>query len=592
MKKRARGADSGSALMDKADSVGRRQAIAAIGAAAGVIATGLRPLPASARPKQKWDHETDVVCVGSGAAACTAAVIVVDGGASVLMIEKLPAVGGTTSKAGGIVWIPNNFALRAEGLVDEKEDCLRYMARYSFPQTYDPRSSTLGLSEHDFSLLEAYYDHGSAAIDKLRATGATDFKMFRLFGLNRSAPDYADHFPENKLPSGRCLESAVGAGHHGGAALAGQMEAFLRKKNVPILTETAATELIVENCRVVGVVAKQRGQTLRLRARRGVIFGTGGYAQNAQLVELHQIALYGSCSQVGSTGDFIRIAARVGAQMGSLGTAWRGQVLFEEALASRAVGATVFLTPGDSMLFLNKYGKRVVNEKRNYNDRTRIHFAYDPTREEYPNQLLFMLFDQRTLEGYGGDFPLPADVREQPFLIRGDSWERLFSAVSDRLRTLEDKSGGVALANDFAATAKASITNFDSYARAGKDLEFARGEHAYDREYHGFFSPMRTDSKYGKNPMPNVTMHPFSDTGPYYALILAAGALDTSGGPMINARAQVLDADGRSIPGLYGAGNCIAAPTRGAYYGAGGTIGPAITFGYIAATNVLREPAV
>ncbi|KKC26033.1 FAD-dependent oxidoreductase [Sphingomonas sp. SRS2] len=575
----------------KNKGVDRRQALGSLGLAAVGASTLGESLAEAAKPAGQWDVETDILCVGSGAAACTAAVTALAGGARVMVAEKMPVLGGTTSKSGGIIWIPNNFALRAAGLVDGREDCLRYMARYSYPQRYDPGSPTLGLLDRDYRLLEAFYDNGSAAIDQLRSVKAMDFNMFRLFGVNRDAPDYADHLPENKLPSGRCLEPAVGAGHHGGAAIASQLEAYLRSRKVPILTGTAVTAVVRENGRIVGAIAESEGKTLRIRARKGVIFGTGGYSHDEELVDLHQEALYGACAMTGATGDFIRIASSAGARMGSMGTAWRAQVVLDEALENRAVGFTILLVPGDSMIFVNKYGRRVVNEKRNYNDRTRVHFQYDPTREEYPNQLLFMLFDRRSVDAFGGDFPFPRDVREQPYIIQGESWDALFANIDQRLKTLAAQTGGVALAPDFAATTRKTLADFDGYARSGKDLEFARGEHRYDREYHPFFSPMREGTEYPKNPMPNVTMHPMADTGPYYAFVVAAGALDTSGGPMIDARARVLDADSKPIPGLFGAGNCIAAPTRGAYYGAGGTIGPAMAFGYIAARTALAESA-
>lgn len=565
--------------------------LVALGAGAGAVsAKAMRPSADETDLDQiHWDHEADIVCVGSGAAASTAAITAFSDGASVLMVEKLPVAGGTTRKAGGVFYVPNNFALREAGMVDDKADCLRYMARFSYPQRYTPDDRLLGLSEQEYSLLEAFYENASPAVDRLRSAGATDFAMFRMFGLNIDAPDYADHLPENKLPSGRCLVPAKGAGHHGGAAFIEQIGAYLEAKKIPVLTGTAATGVIQSGGRVHGISAEADGKKLHIRARRGVIFATGGYAQNEELVNLHQISLYGACAAVGSTGDFISIAAKAGARMGTMGTAWRAQVVLDDALQNRAVGSTIWIVPGDSMILVNKYGRRVVDEKRNYNDRTKAHFSYDPTAEDFPNQLLFMIFDKRTLEGYGGVYPLPLDIKEQPYLIEGNTWDALFANIDARLKSLAARTGGVRLDRNFTETARQTLTKFDGYAKTGVDPEFGRGLHAYDRAYQPFFSPMREGTTYPANPMPNITMHPMSENGPYYALILAAGALDTSGGPMINARAQVLDANGEAIPGLYGAGNCIAAPTREAYYGAGGTLGPALAFGYVAAKSALED---
>jgi 3-oxosteroid 1-dehydrogenase len=556
--------------------------------ASGAGLAAALPFSSHAAPAEAWDQEVDVICVGSGAAACTAAIVATGAGAKALIVEKLPLVGGTTGKSGGVAWIPNNFLLRQKGVVDRKEDCLRYMARYAYPERYDARSATLGLDDADFRLLEAFYDNGSLGIDRLQALDVVKFNEFRLYKLNRPAPDYGDGLAENKVPAGRALEP-VGADFGAGRLLIDRMEAWLESKHVPILTETRVQRVVKEDGRVVGVEAIDKtGKRLRLRARRGVVFGTGGFAHNTELAGLHQPSMYGACAMPGSTGDFIAIAAEAGAAMGSLSTGWRGQVVLEEALANRAVGSVVFGVPGDSMVQVNKYGRRVVNEKLNYNDRTRVHFAYDAQREEYPNHLLFMVYDRRCADAFAGDFPFPADARESRYAIEGRTLDELVAKITQRLAVLAPKTGGTKLAPDFGAELGRTLKRFNEDARSGNDRAFDRGSKAYDREWHALFSPVRAGSKFGANPHPNVTMHPLSEQGPYYCLILGAGALDTNAGPRINASAQVLDARGEPIPGLYGAGNCVASPSRGAYFAAGGTIGAAITFGYIAAQHALN----
>lgn len=569
--------------------INRRQILAGGGAAA-LAATVVAPARAAEGAADSWDHECDILCVGSGAAAGTAAVIAASEGARVIVVEKMPILGGTTAKSGGVAWIFNHFALRARGVDDKKEDALRYAVRYGFSREYDSSSPTLGLDETRYRVIEAFYDNGSKAIDRLRELDVAQFKEFRMFHVDRPAPDYADHLPENKVPAGRALEPAVGSGSaEGGGSFATQLAAYLRKANVPIMTSTRVTRIVKDgDGRVVGVEAVQKDKTIRIRATRGVIFGTGGYSHNVELCNLHQPSVYGSCSLPGSTGDFIPLAQAAGAKMGSLGLAWRSQVVLGEALKSRGVGWGAFVLPGDSMILVNKHGKRVVNEKRDYNDRTQAHFHYDAAHEDYANHLLFMLFDERSIDAFGGAFPFPANKGEQPHLLEGTTWAALFAKIDAQLEGWAGKTGGVRLAPDFAATAKATIARFNGYAKKGVDPEFGRGQYRYDRDWHLLFSTRRKGTAWPENPYPNPVMHPFTAKGPYYAIILAPGTLDTAGGPQINANAQILGATGVPIPGLYGAGNCISAPTGQAYLGAGGTIGPALTFGYIAVRHALR----
>ncbi len=569
-------------------TIDRRQLIAGAGLAAAAATT-------AACSKQdadsgKWDHATDVLCIGSGAAACGAAVAAIDNGATAMLIEKMPILGGTTGKSGGVAWIFNHFVFREQGIKDPKDDAMRYAVRFGFSREYDPDSATLGLDETRYKTLEAFYDNGAAMIDRLAEIGACKFKQFRLFQVNKPAPDYADHLPENKTPTGRALEPAEGSGSSvGGGSLAAQLEKWLRAKQVPIMTDTRATRIIKDGDRVIGIEAETGGKTIRIKANKGVVFGTGGYSHNIDLCNLHQPAVYGTCSLPGSTGDFIELAQDAGAKMGNLGLAWRSQVVLGEALSSRGVGLGAFVLPGDSMILVNKYGKRCVNEKRDYNDRTQAHFPYDPTREEYPNHLMFMLFDERSIDAFGGAFPFPAKKAEQPHLIEGATWDAVFAGITKQLAAATKRTGDVALAPDFATTCKASIAQFNAYAKAGKDPDFHRGEHLYDREWHLLFSARRAGTTQPENPYPNNVMHPLADKGPYYAIILAPGTLDTAGGPQINANSQVLGRGSEAIAGLYGAGNCISAPTGQAYLGAGGTIGPALTYGFIAGRHAAKN---
>lgn len=241
------------------------------------------------------------------------------------------------------------------------------------------------------------------------------------------------------------------------------------------------------------------------------------------------------------------------------------------------------------MLQVNRYGVRVVNENRNYNDRTEAHGIYDSSQAEFPNQLLFMIYDKRSAEGFAGVYPIPPDPEEQSHVIKGDTLADLANKIDSRLGEVAAQTGGVSLAPSFSVNLEKTIKRFNGFARSGKDEDFQRGEAAYDSEWHQVFSPMKADSGWPANEGPSITMHPLRDEGPYFAMILAAGALDTCGGPAIDASARVLDTSDKPVPGLYGVGNCIASPSREAYWGAGHTLGLSLVFGFIAANAAHGE---
>jgi succinate dehydrogenase/fumarate reductase flavoprotein subunit len=204
---------------------------------------------------------------------------------------------------------------------------------------------------------------------------------------------------------------------------------------------------------------------------------------------------------------------------------------------------------------------------------------------------MFMVYDQRTAEAFAGVYPLPGKPAGAPYVMQGATLDELAAKLDQRLKEVGSRTGGVALSKDFARNLKATVARFNGFAKKGVDEDFHRGRAGYDREWHKVFSPMRNDTPHKPNPYPSGNLHPLADRGPYYALILAAGALDTNGGPAIDARARVLDTKDQPIPGLYGAGNCIASPSRFAYWGAGHTLAQSMTFGYIAANAAHDETA-
>jgi len=569
----------------------RRQVLAGAGAAvasAGIISLGSK----SAEAEYSWDHETDILVVGSGVGALSAAVTAHDNGDAVMVIEKAIFMGGTSAKSAGVLWIPGNFTLRAKGINDSKEDCIRYQARFSYPERYNPEHELLGLSAHEYSLLEAFYDNASPAVDSLRKSKSLNVAEWRMFFLDRPATDYLDHVPENKVPAGRALGPLTDEGTMGGGAdLMLQLSKAVAERKIPAFLSHRATNLVQnEQGRVIGVQAETEGKTVSLKARKAVIFATGGYVHNQEMTNNFQPArLYGSCAMPAAEGDFINIAGAAGARLGNIGGAWRTQVLLEETLKSSKLAVGVFFPPGDSALQVNKYGKRAVNENRNYNDRTEVHGIYDASRAEYPNQLMFMVYDQRTAEGFAGDYPLPAKGTDAAHVMSASTLEDLTDVIAKRLARIKAHTGGAVLDGSFTKNLKRSIKRFNYIAKSGEDHEFQRGKHAYDSEWHQVFSPMTADSGWPANENPSVTMHPFRDEGPYFALILVAGALDTCGGPVIDASARVLNTRGEPIAGLYGAGNCIASPSGDAYYGAGHTLGMSMTFGYIAANSAHKE---
>jgi hypothetical protein len=482
------------------------------------------------------------------------------------------------------MWIPNNRFLRARGLVDGRDDALRYMARTAYPTNYDSAHETLGIPADRYRMLEAFYDHGAETIDFFIESGAVDVEPV-------DWPSYYAHLPEETCPIGRTLQPVLaddyvpGVDPSGGQTFVDRLMGFAKAHNAELLVDHKVVHVIRgDRDEVIGVEARAGMRTVLVGARRGVVFATGGFLHDERLALDHlRGPVFGGAASPFATGDFVRIGSEVGAALGNMAHAWWDQVVVELAVINRATRGDVYSPFGDSMLMVNRYGRRAVNEKAPYNERGQAHFQWDPYVGEYPNLLLFMLFDDEVVaspEQSMFRWPVPFDQRPRHYVITADTLEELAAELELRLARLASHTGGVELDDAFLLNLRDTVDRFNGYAVEGRDPEFHRGETPIERAWAG---PARDGA-------PTGAMHRLSATGPYHCVILGPGALDTKGGPLTDEHARVLDAKGAPIPGLYGAGNCVASPAGQAYWGPGGTIGPAVTFGAIAARHAVGRP--
>jgi 3-oxosteroid 1-dehydrogenase len=539
---------------------------------------------------KKWDHETDILVVGSGAAGYAAAISARNRGAEVIMVEKAPLYGGTTLRSGGGLWVPNNRFQREKRIEDRREDAIRYMARDSFPQLYNPQDPHLGLPENEYTLIATYYDTASKMLDFMWDIGALK-SIQEINWTGKPQVDYMDHLPENKGVRGRLVYSVGLDGKMAyGGELIRQLKSWADTHGVSLLLNHRVTRILQnQKGEVIGAEALTKDQTVTFRARKAVVFGSGGFTHNPSLMlHFQRGPHFGGCAVPTNTGDFVYLASEIGAQLGNMANAFRAEIVLEQALSDPGGVHNVFYVLGDSILEVNRYGLRTMDEKRNYNDRTMTHFVWDPQRAEWTNMLLFMVYDHRTATLWQGFPPLPVQGIPAPYVIKGETLDELTQNIDARLVQLAAKTGGFRLDAGFAENLKKTVYRFNEFANSGVDADFHRGEFNYDREW-TTFPPTVPGVEWPPKESKNYTMFSLSANGPYYAIILGAGTLDTNGGPIINERAQVLDTKNQPIPGLYGAGDCIASPTANAYWGGGSTIGPAMTFGYLAGINATEE---
>jgi hypothetical protein len=244
----------------------------------------------------------------------------------------------------------------------------------------------------------------------------------------------------------------------------------------------------------------------------------------------------------------------------------------------------MFSVAGDSMIFVDKRGQRVVNEKLAYNELAQTFFQWDPARAEYPYLVLISIWDQRAQDHSAsheyGRLIVPPGTDDR-HVIKGQTFEELGTAIGERLARYSSVTGGLSLTDNFVDNLKASVARFNELAKTGKDTDFHRGERMVEQLFNGTVKeePGRT----------NPTMWPISEQGPYYAALVTGGTLDTKGGPKTSPDGHVLNNKDKPIPGLYGVGNCVASASGRAYWAGGATLGPIIAFAYRTARAANEE---
>jgi 3-oxosteroid 1-dehydrogenase len=439
-----------------------------------------------------WDDVADVVVVGSGAAGLAAAVAATMAGASVVVLERAGTLGGTTAKSSGSFWVPNNPLMQEQRLSDPRDAALRYMARVSYPSMYDEASPTCGVPQAEFRLLEACYDRGGEAVRRLVDAGALYLDRDR----GHPYPDYHADLPQDAAPVGRALapamppgealsrEQIVNANLAGGSILIETLRRRAEAAGARIRRGHRVVHVLRDEGAVVGVEAHARpGRgTVLAAARRGVVFATGGFLHDAQLTRDFLCGpVLGGCACPGSEGDFVRIGIEAGAQLGNMSQAWWTQSVLEIVLRTRESAEDISFPFGDSMIQVNKYGHRVMDEKQTYNDRGPVHFAWDAGRREFPNLVLFQIYDdvvarKQSPGTFRGFVPLPGD--EADYVLTGGTLDELAARIDARLAQLGPHTAGLRLAPGFATTVRATIERFSAFAKEGVDADFGRGPQA------------------------------------------------------------------------------------------------------------------
>ncbi|HEX5253728.1 MAG TPA: FAD-binding protein [Mycobacterium sp.] len=551
----------------------------------------------------RWDHSADLVIAGSGGGGMVAGLAALDCGLEPLIIEKQPLVGGSTGLSGGIVWLPNNPLMRADGIADSHEDGLAYLADVvgdiGAPSSPERREMFLTAGFEMINFLtrkrielircagwsDYYPNHkgGNASgravegipfdaaklgswSDKVQPPLAKNYGYVVLTNELRSV-QYFNRAPRAFAVASRVfLRTAMARARRrqiltNGASLIAQMLKALMDLsdgNPPLWTDAAMADLVVDDGRVVGVRIVRDGKPLNVEARKGVLLAAGGFGHNKEMRRRYSGNQPNegkwSIANAGDTGEVLEAAMRLGAKTDLLDEAWwLPSVFIANGGAVAASLGSGRQRPG--AIYVDSTGRRFCNESNSY---------VEVGKAMYANKAVpcWMIFDEGYVRRYvtsanplKRNQPLPAELIESGAVKRA-------AKISDLAREIDLP------ADELAST----IQRFNQFAAKGLDPDFGRGQSAYN------------DCLGDPGYRPNAAIGPL-DAAPYYATRVLPADVGTCGGVITNEHAQVLDEQDRVIEGLYATGNTTATVMGRTYPGAGASIASSMVFGYVAARH-------
>ena len=560
-------------------------------------------------------HEVyDVVVIGAGAGGMAAAAVAAAEGLHVLLIEKTGLVGGTTAWSGGMVWIPANARMKEAGLSDSIADAAKYLeSTVPEPANAGLRAAFLARGPEAIAYLEANTDVRLQPVkaypdyypERLGATAGGRVLEPVAFDGTRLGANFArlrPPLPEftllggmmvNRLDIphlrriGRSFRSTLrslrliseygwqrllshrGTTLHLGNALAARLYASLLARQVEILFNTSIEDLSTEGERISGVTIRHASRMRTISARRGVVLATGGFSHDAATRKrlFPAAAGFESATTPSGTGDGLRLATVAGAALNTDATSpayWVPASLFRRADGGRGVFPhTVTDRAKPGVIAVNAAGRRFVNEALSYHEFV-LAMLRDGNGE--PDRPFHLVCDRKFLWTYGLGRIRPFTWNYRHYVRSGE----LIQASS-----IEELADHIGIKRAALAT---TIANYNADAQHGRDPEFGRGSTIYQRHL--------GDAAHKPNPCVAPIVH-----APFFGLRIYPADLGTAIGMKVDAQSRVLREDGSPIRGLYACGNDMGSIMNGNYPGPGITLGPALTFGYIAGRHLAENVA-